>query len=181
MVKENHGEVLEALIEGLEAERGESPPDWKEWDRRHGRLEVREYWWVKADPEMQAYLEQEYGWPAVCWYGRVRRRRTPLHRSEWSTEEVVVVYGTRRGPEPTPRQLSRWTRGHWEIENCVFWVLDVTYQEDQNPARKIARPLHAFRCAAINLIRLRGFSYVPDGQRAASARPDRGLAWLEMC
>lgn len=180
-MKENHGEVREALLVGLQGEKGGSPPDWRECERQHGRLEVREYWWVEADSEMEAYLEREYGWPAVRWYGRVRRRRRPLYRSEWSTQEVVVVYGTRRGPMPTPQQLSRWTRGHWEVENCVFWVLDVTYREDQNHARKIGRPLHAFRCAAINMIRQQGFRYIPDGRRAAAARPDRGLAWLDVC
>jgi len=80
--------------------------------------------------------------------------------------------------EVTPRQLSQWARGHWEIENCVFWVLDVTYQEDRSHARKIGGLLHTIRCMAINVIRRQGFRYVPDGRRSASARSDRGLAWL---
>jgi hypothetical protein len=205
-VKENHGEVREALLEGIIAEKGASPPDIKEWDRRHGRIEVREYWWVEADEEMKRYLElvfpdyshgpalkveadeemkryleQEFGWPEVRWYGRVRRRRALLHSGEWSTKEVIVIYGEKGGPNPTPQQLSRWVRGHWEIENGVFWVLDVTYQEDRNHARKVGRPLHAIRCVALNVIRQQGFRYVPDGHRAASARPDRGLAWLGIC
>lgn len=180
-MKENHGEVREALLEGIIAEKGASPPDIKEWDRRHGRIEVREYWWVEADEEMKRYLEQEFGWPEVRWYGRVRRRRALLHSGEWSTKEVIVIYGEKGGPNPTPQQLSRWVRGHWEIENGVFWVLDVTYQEDRNHARKVGRPLHAIRCVALNVIRQQGFRYVPDGHRAASARPDRGLAWLGIC
>ena len=88
------------------------------------------------------------------------------------------IDGETGGLNPTPQQLSRWVRGHWEIENGVFWVLDVTYQEDRNHARKVGRPLHAIRCMAINVIRQQGFCYVPDGHRAASARPDRGLVWL---
>jgi len=127
------------------------------------------------------YLEQEFGWPEVRWYGRWRRRRALLYSGEWSTKEVVVIYGGKGGLNPTPQQLSRWVRGHWEIENGVFWVLDVTYQEDRNHARKVGRPLHAIRCVAINVIRQQGFFYVPDGHRAASARPDRGLAWLGIC
>jgi len=181
VVKENHGEVREALLEGIIAEKGASPPDIQEWNRRHGRMEVREYWWVEADEEMKTYLEQEFGWPEVRWYGRVRRWRALLHSGEWSTKEVIVIYGKKGGPNPTPQQLSRWVRGHWEIENGVFWVLDVTYQEDRNHARKVGRPLHAIRCVALNVIRQQGFRYVPDGHRAASARPDRGLAWLGIC
>jgi hypothetical protein len=38
---------------------------------------------------------------------------------------VIVIYGGGRGLNPTPRELSRWVRGHWEIENSGFWVLDV--------------------------------------------------------
>jgi len=80
----------------------------------------------------------------------------------------MAIYGEGRG-------LSRWVRGHWEIENGVF------YNEDRNNAHKVGRPLHAIRCAAINVIRLQGFQYIPDGHRAASAHPDRGLAWLYNC
>jgi hypothetical protein len=34
---------------------------------------------------------------------------------------------------------------------------------------------------AITIIRQQGFRSIPDGHRAASARPDRGLAWLGIC
>ena len=180
VVKENHGQVREALLEGIMAEKGASPADVREWNRRHGRVEIREYWWVEADQAMQAYLEREFGWPEVRWYGRVKRQRSRLHSGEWSGEEVVLIYGGSR-QQVTPRQLSQWVRGHWEIENGVFWVLDVTYQEDRSHARKVGQLLQAIRCVAINVIRQQGFRYVPDGRRAASARLDRGLAWLGIC
>ena len=76
--------------------------------------------------EMQAYLEQELGWPQVRWYGRVKRRRSKLFSGQWSEEEVVWIYGGKK--EATPGQLSQWAHGHWTIENSVFWVLDETYQ-----------------------------------------------------
>jgi len=84
--------------------------------------------------EMKTYLEQEFGWPEVRWYGRVRRRRALLHSGEWSTKEVMAIYGETGGLDPTPQQLSQWVRGHWEIESGVFWVLDVTYQDAQTEA-----------------------------------------------
>jgi len=158
---------------GVGIEKGMAPPDVVEFDRGHGRLEVREYWWVKADKDIS--------WPDVRWYGKVRRERTLLYKGKRSIEEVMAIYGGGRGLNPSPKELSRWVRGHWEIENGVFWVLDVSYNEDRNNARKVGRPLHAIRCAAINVIRLQGFQYIPDGHRAASARPDRGLAWLYNC
>ena len=57
---------------GVGIEKGMAPPDVVEFDRGHGRLEVREYWWVKADKDI--------GWPDVRWYGKVRRERTLLYR-----------------------------------------------------------------------------------------------------
>jgi len=64
------------------------------------------------------YLERGLGWPQVRWYGWVKRQRKRWRSGEWSEEEVVWIYGGEK--EVTPRQLSQWARGHWEIENCVF-------------------------------------------------------------
>jgi hypothetical protein len=53
IVKENHGELREALKVAIEIEKGKAPPDVIEHDRGHGRLEIREYWWVKAEEDMR--------------------------------------------------------------------------------------------------------------------------------
>lgn len=121
IVKENHGELREALIVGVGIEKGTAPPDVVECDHGHGRLEVRGYWWVKADKDMREYLEEEFGWPDVRWYGKVRSERTLLYKGKRSSEEVMVIYGGGRGLNPNPKELSRWVRGHWEIENRAFW------------------------------------------------------------
>ncbi len=125
-MKTNHGDGRKALFEGIIVEKGASPADVQEWHRQHGRREGREYWRVEADEAMRTYLEQEFGWSDVRWYGRVRRRRALLHAEQWSTQEVMVMYGNRGGPNPTPPQLSRWVRGHGDSDNGVFWGLDVT-------------------------------------------------------
>ncbi len=140
------------------------------------RMKVREYGWVEAGEEMRTSLEQALGWPKVRWYGRVKRRQALLHSEEWSTKEGMAIDGKGGWLNPTPQQLSQWVRGRWEIENGVFWGLDVTYSEDRNRARKIGWPLHAIHWVAIHVIRPQGFCYIPDGQRAASAHPDQGLA-----
>ena len=33
-------------------------------------------------------------------------------------------------------QLLQATRSHWEVENCLHWVLDVAFQEDLSRIRK---------------------------------------------
>ena len=178
LLKGNHGEVTSAVAYWLEVQLGTAPPDYVEMDKRHGRVEKREYWWT-ASAELEAYLAQEYGWEGVRLCGRVRRQRRPLTADEWTEcEEYVAVYGSRCSHLPTAPQCSQWLRGHWCIENRVFWVLDVTYGEDRNPARGIGVALSQLRCISLNVMRRLGYRYVPDGHRAAAAQPDRGLAWL---
>jgi len=178
VLKRNQGEVLEAVAFALECEREGEPPDVVTYDKQHGRLEVREYWWMPVDEELRRYLAEEYGRRDVRWCGRVRRSRRLLHEERCQVEESLWVYQARVDLEVTPERLSRWVRCHWGIENRVFWVLDVTYGEDRNHARKIGPALHFARNVAISLIRRQGFRYIPDGRRAAAARDDRGLAWL---
>jgi hypothetical protein len=66
VVKDNHARLREILLQDLLARKGASL---KQRNRRHGRVEHREYWWVEADQEMRMYLERELGWPQVRWYG----------------------------------------------------------------------------------------------------------------
>lgn len=157
---------------------GAAPADYVEYNKQHGRVEERSYWWV-TDPEFTRYLAEDYGWPDIQMCGRVVRKRRPLQATAWvEVEETIVIYGSRQTKPPSPEQCSRWLRGHWEIENRVFWVLDMTYSEDRNHARKVALPLSKLRCLALNVIRHHDYRYVADGHRAAAARADRGLAWL---
>jgi predicted transposase YbfD/YdcC len=46
-------------------------------------------------------------------------------------------------------------RGHWGIENRLYWVLDVTFKEDQSRLRKGlgARNMAVIRHFALNLVR----------------------------
>lgn len=95
---------------------------------------------------------------------------------QWEeVEEHLVIYGSRHSDLPSAQQCRLWLRHHWEIENRI---LDVTYGEDRNHARKIALPLSKICCLVINVIRQQGYRYIPDGQRATSARSDHSLAWL---
>src|SRR5207249_839075 len=52
-------------------------------------------------------------------------------------------------------QFSHAVRTHWEIENCVHWVLDVTFAEDDSRIRRDHGPQNVavLRHIALNLIR----------------------------
>ena len=113
MLKRNQGEVVEAVALALESERGEEAPDVVTYDKKHGRLEIREYWWLPVDEELRHYPATEYRRPAVRRCGRVRRSYRLLHEKEWHEEEHLWLYQARVELEVTPERLSRWVRGHW--------------------------------------------------------------------
>jgi hypothetical protein len=69
-------------------------------------------------------------------------------------------------------------RGHWEIENRLYRVRDVSFSEDRLHGRKIGPGLSLIRNLALNLLRTLGYRFVVDGFQALSARPDRGLSLL---
>lgn len=179
-MKGNQPEVKEALdfwIEERWASGGGRPaPQWVTVDKGHGRMEQREVWWVEAG-ELGAYLEQEYDWPAVTVCGRIKRYRRKLGAREWEEEEHTWVTSA-PAAQATPERVQRWLRGHWGIENRVFRVRDVGYEEDRLHGRKIGLGLSALRNEALNLIRQQGYRYLPDAWRAFSECPRRILAIL---
>jgi predicted transposase YbfD/YdcC len=62
-------------------------------------------------------------------------------------------------------------RGHWEIENCVHWVLDVQLGEDRCAVRhpNAAQNLAALRALSLNLLRR-------DRQQTCGIRSKQKLA-----
>ena len=104
------------------------PPDVREVTKGHGRLEIRELW-LEESSELGAYLEAEYGWPGLKFCGVIRRRRCRLsRRSEtgaWAEQELLWVAGGSVGRLSAQHALEG-LRGHWEIENRLYWVRDVS-------------------------------------------------------
>ena len=152
----------------------ERKPDVVEVDKAHGRIERRELW-IKPSHELGAYLEQEYGWSAMLWSGQIRRYRKRASQTRWEKVEQHTWVAGGALHALTAEQAARWLRGHWSIENSVFWVRDVSYSEDRNHARIIAPALSTIRDVAINLIRNEGFKFIPDAWRFLSAHPRWGL------
>jgi len=168
---------LKEAVEEWVAPQVKRAPDWVEVNKGHGRIERREVWLVPSQ-ELGVYLEAEYRWPGLRWSGRIRRYRRRLGQEAWeSVKEETWIAGGSIG-ELSASQAGKWLRGHWEMENRVFWVRDVSYSEDRGHARATGPVLSLIRNAAISLLRRLGFRYIPDGWRAMAARPDRGLIFL---
>jgi predicted transposase YbfD/YdcC len=59
-------------------------------------------------------------------------RRTVTKKGKKTVEVVYLITSDSRAD---PATLAAWIRGHWEIENKLHWVRDVTYQEDKSLVR----------------------------------------------
>lgn len=178
-MKGNHGQVYELVVEWVtQAQVDRRAPDHVEVRKGHGRVERRELWVVPAGV-MGDYLHQDFGWPHPQWMGQIRRYRRFLHQPDWdSVTNTFWIAGGTHLPSLTPAQIQALLREHWCIENGVFRVRDVTYDEDRLHGRSIGFSLSALRNEAINCIRRAGFRYIPDARRFLPSLPDFGLAWL---
>jgi predicted transposase YbfD/YdcC len=64
---------------------------------------------------------------------QVAQLRRTVTKNGKKTVEVVYLITSDRDADPAT--LAAWVRGHWEIENKLHWVRDVTYQEDKSLVR----------------------------------------------
>lgn len=133
-------------------------------EKGHGRLETRTLRVV----EVAAGI----GFPHATRALRMIRRRRPAGGGKWSTETVYAITDT-TWAQMHPPQLAEAMRRHWEIENRLHWVRDVSMDEDRCRVRAGARALAAIRNLVLSLIRARGLS-VPEARE--NFREDRAEA-----
>lgn len=92
-----------------------------------------------------------------------RRQRGEIIHSK----EVAYGVTSLRKKQVSAERLLELNREHWEIENRVHHVRDVTYDEDRCRIRTQNGPrmMASIRNLAISIIRLMGFRYLPDAIR----------------
>jgi predicted transposase YbfD/YdcC len=105
-------------------------------------------------------------------------RRTVTNKGK-KTVEVVYLITSDSGAAPAT--LAAWVRGHWEIENRLHWVRDVTYQEDKSQVRtgNAPRVMATLRSLAISLLRLDGHANIAAANRHHARDPQRTLTLLQ--
>jgi predicted transposase YbfD/YdcC len=140
-------------------------------DKAHGRLERRT---LTSTVALSGYLD----WPKAAQVFRIVRERT-VH-DETSRETVYGITSLRR-EQADARKLLDLVRGHWSIENSVFYVRDVTMGEDHCRVRKGSAPfvLAALRNAAIALLNMAGFHNKAAALRRHAALPHEALALVK--
>ena len=145
-------------------------------EKSRGRLEIRELWLMAAG-DLGPYLADVWKWQDVAQLGWVRRQRQVRRNTPW-TEEWVTVITSLPPTAADPTDILRLVRKHWVIENRVHYVRDGTYGEDRSHGRQRGSMLAWIRNKLIAVFRWRGFRYVPDGRRWASAHTDATIRWL---
>jgi predicted transposase YbfD/YdcC len=92
-----------------------------------------------------------------------------------------VVYLITSDRNADPAALAAWVRGHWEIENRLHWVRDVTYQEDKSLVRtgNAPRVMASLRSLAISLLRISGHANIAAANRHHARDPQRTLKLLQ--
>jgi len=110
---------------------------------------------------------------------QVAQLRRTVTRNGKKTVEVVYLITSDRNADPAT--LAAWVRGHWEIENRLHWVRDVTYQEDKSLVRtgNAPRVMASLRSLAISLLRIDGHANIAAANRHHARDPQRTLKLLQ--
>jgi predicted transposase YbfD/YdcC len=130
-------------------------------------------WRLKASTLLEGYSS----WPGLRQVLKLDRIVTNKRTGEVRTESSYAI--TSLGPEKaSPIELINLWRGHWNIENRLHWVRDVTFDEDRSQvgAGHIPQVMAAFRNAAISVMRLLGANNIAAACRRYAAQPSLALA-----
>ena len=124
------------------------PEEYTQITKDHGRVEKRTYYTVSDETDIRLILPE--GWGAVKCLGMAVLEREV--NGEKSCERHFHVMDKPK----TAEEYAGLARGHWKIENCQHWTLDVIFGEDRSTARedKAIANLTLLRKIALNLSKM---------------------------
>ena len=122
-------------------------PDLVTVDKGHGRLEQRA---IRASTDLVGVN----AFPGLQQVAEVRTRVVVLKTGEVS-EQMRYFVTSLRPTEAGPATLLALFRGHWGIENRLFWVKDAGFGEDRHVLQRHGRGavMGLLRSTALNLLR----------------------------
>lgn len=96
----------------------------------HGRIETRR---VSVIHDV-GWLQERHNWPCLKGVVAVESRR----EAGGQITEETRLYLTSSPLEA--KALAPMVRGHWEIENCLHWVMDMVFKDDHCRVRTLNAP-----------------------------------------
>lgn len=153
-VKQNRANTYAAIKALTQTEAAQSQVS--QVDESHGRTVTRQAQVFAATDELQAK------WQNLACIGVVRRFGLRQHQP---FAETVYYLSSCHW---TASQLLVATRQHWQIENGLHWVKDVTFEEDYPIRRSGHAPVNwaILNTFCITLARRQGWRTVPQALRA---------------
>jgi predicted transposase YbfD/YdcC len=141
-------------------------------DSGHGRLEQRR---LTASSALLGYSD----WPGLAQVFQIERGVT-MKKSEKQRHEVVYGVTSLSPDQAGPERLLGLVRQHWQIENQVHGVRDVTFDEDRSQVRcgSIPQVMAAFRNTALGLMHWAGETNIAAACRRFAAQPWAALALI---
>lgn len=143
---------LHAEIERFFADISAKPVDMhRHIDKGHGRIEERicrvscQVDWLNGERRFPG----EYRFPKLAAIA-VLEARVEIRTKGWTERRYYI------SSRPlSAQQMAEAVRAHWQIENALHWVLDVTFREDLARTRKGhgAKNMAVVRHFAINIVR----------------------------
>lgn len=166
IVKENQHRLYE-LLDRLD---WPTAPVHTTLDTGHGRRERRT---IQVLP-----TPDNVGFPSAAQAFLVERYIT--NQISGKNSAVAVLGVTSLSGHTDPTQLASLVRGHWEIENRLHWVRDVSYGEDASRVRTGTAPrvMASLRNLAISALRLTGHTNIAAALRHTARNPARPLTLL---
>jgi len=125
-LKGNRDRLLKEVIQAFDKSDSKQVARDSSIDSGHGRIETR----IADVISFQTATKYPYISTAV----RVDRER--IQKKKGRTSQQISYYvGTFKASLYSPKQLQKFIRGHWAIENKLHHVKDRTMQEDRCQAR----------------------------------------------
>ena len=113
-----------AQREWVEAASGRAFETYTEHDKGHGRLETRRVSMLRLAEHDPDWHDVQARWPGLRTLLRIERTRQMATKT---TQETAYYINSQ---SQSARFLGRMARQHWQIENCLHYVLDVSLGED---------------------------------------------------
>jgi predicted transposase YbfD/YdcC len=152
-LKENHPLLYEdtvLLFSDLAAAGVDLSPEVvaRDVNKDHGRIEIRQAW-VVSDADILHALRGTEKWPHLTALVKVDAERILPDKRERNTRYYLASFPIQAD------QAITMTRHHWHIENCLHWVLDIAFREDECRIRKDngAQNFVILRHIALNLLK----------------------------